>query len=157
MPYYLRPVGGGFMGAGCQLCPKGARTLKVVEPGVTIDGWPRPDKSFSPALGLSGFVCNGQVVANRDRGYLATLYGCFRDTSRYSLAASESAVGVRWRIRSVIADEKCELPGREGPCESALVRLKDGRRMAQDRRACEPQRASARRADQVGRQHVVLH
>jgi hypothetical protein len=34
---------------------------------------------------------------------------------------------MRWTIRTVIADEKCDLPGREGPCESALCRLKDGR------------------------------
>jgi len=127
MPYYLRPTGSGAMGAPCQLCPKGQRTLEVVKPGVVIEGWPRPDKSFAPQLGLSGFVSNGQIVAIKDKSYVATLYGYFRETSRYSLVASESSDGVRWRIRSVIADEKCELPGGEGPCESALARLKDGR------------------------------
>jgi len=127
MPYYLRPAGGGAMGAPYQRCPKGQRTLEVVKPGVVIEGWPRPDKSFAPELGLSGFVSNGQIVSLDDESYLATLYGYFRETSRYSLVASVSSDGVRWRIRSVIADEKCELPGREGPCESAIARLKDGR------------------------------
>jgi hypothetical protein len=55
------------------------------------------------------------------------LYGYFRDTNRYSLVAAESPDGVRWKIRAVIADERCELPDREGPCESAVCRLKDGR------------------------------
>jgi len=127
MPYYLRPAGKGVMQSPYQLCPKAERALKVVKPGVTIEGWPRPDKSFEPKLGLSGFVCNGQIVLLKDKSYLATLYGYFRDTSRYSLVASESPDGVRWKVRTVIADEKCELPGREGPCESALTRLKDGR------------------------------
>ena len=127
MPYYLRPMGDGVMGAPYQLCPKGSRKLKVIKPGITIEGWPRSDKSLDPRLGLSGFVCNGQVVPLKEKGYLATLYGHFRDTNRYSLVASESLDGVRWKIRSVVADEKCELSGREGPCESAMCRLKDGR------------------------------
>ena len=127
MPYYLRPTDSGAMGAPCQVCPKGERILRVVKPGVTIEGWPRPDKSFAPQLGLSGFVCNGQVVSLKDGHYLATLYGHFRDTNRYSLVASESSDGMHWKIRSVMADERCELPGREGPCESAVCRLKDGR------------------------------
>ena len=44
-------------------------------------------------------------------GYLATLYGYFRGAERYALVAAESADGVNWKIRSVIADEKCKLPG----------------------------------------------
>ncbi len=127
MPYYLRPLEDGGMGAPYQLCARGQRTLRVVQPGVTIEGWPRPDKSLSPQLGISGFVCNGQTVPLKAGGYLATLYGYFRDTNRYSLVASESPDGLQWKIRAVIADERCELPGREGPCESAVCRLKDGR------------------------------
>jgi len=127
MPYYLRPVGSGVMGALYEICPKGRRSLEVVKPGITIEGWPRPDQSFAPKLGLSGFVCNGQIVPLKEKGYLATLYGHFRGTKRYSLVASESPDGVRWKIRTVIADENCELPGGEGPCESAICRLKDGR------------------------------
>jgi hypothetical protein len=127
MPYYLRPLEQGGMTAPYQLCPRGEQTLRVVQPGVTIEGWPRPDKSFAAQLGISGFVCNGQTASLKAGGYLATLYGYFRDTNRYSLVASESSDGLRWKIRSVIADERCELPGREGPCESAVCRLKDGR------------------------------
>ncbi len=127
MPYYLRPTGDRAMGAPYQRCLKGQRTLTVVKPGIVIEGWPRPDKSFAPELGLSGFVSNGQIVSLKDKSYLATLYGYFRETNRYSLVASVSQDAVRWRIRTVIADGECELPGREGPCESALARLKDGR------------------------------
>ena len=127
MPYYLRPLEKGGMGSPYQLCSRGQRTLRAVQPGVTIEGWPRPDKSLAPQLGISGFVCNGQTVPLKAGGYLATLYGYFRDTNRYSLVASESPDGFRWKIRAVIADERCELPGREGPCESAVCRLKDGR------------------------------
>lgn len=127
MPYYLRPLGEGVMGAPYQLCTPGRQELKAEGPGITISGWPRPDRSFDPKLGLSGFVCNGQVVPLKAGGYLATLYGYFAGTTRYSLVASESSDGVSWKIRSVVADEKCELEGKEGPCESALCRLADGR------------------------------
>lgn len=127
MPYYLRPLGEGVMGTPYQLCAPGNQELRAVRPGITIGGWPRPDRSFDPKLGLSGFVCNGQVVPLKAGGHLATLYGHFAGTSRYSLVASESPDGVSWKIRAVIADENCELEGKEGPCESALCRLADGR------------------------------
>lgn len=127
MPYYLRPLGDGVMGSPYQRCSPGTQELKVVRPGITIGGWPRLDRSFDPKLGLSGFVCNGQVVPLKGGGYLATLYGHFADTARYSLVASESPDGVSWKIRAVIADEHCALAGKEGPCESALGRLADGR------------------------------
>lgn len=129
MPYYLWPLGDRMMGAPYQLCPKGSRDLKTIRPGITVSGWPRPDRSFAPELGMSGFVCNGQVVSLRDGGYLATLYGHFDGATRYSLVASESADGINWKIRSVVADDSCELKGDQGPCESAICRLADGRLM----------------------------
>jgi hypothetical protein len=128
LPYYLNPRDGG-MGAPYQLCPKGKHELKVVKEGVTVTGWPRPDQSFAPQLGLSGFVFNGQTVELKGGGYLATLYGNFKDTKRYSLVSAESRDGVHWKIRSTIADEHCKLKGAEGPCEAALCRLKAGRLM----------------------------
>jgi hypothetical protein len=129
LPYYLKPRDGGGMGAPYQSCPKGKQELRVVPDGVSVTGWPRPDQSFAPKLGLSGFVFNGQTVELKGGGYLATLYGNFKGTKRYSLVAAESADGVHWKIRATIADENCKLKGAEGPCEAAVCRLKDGRLM----------------------------
>jgi len=129
LPYYLYPKGEGVLGADCQLCPKGKRELKVIKDGVTVSGWPRRDRSFEPKLGLSGFVFNGQTVRITGGGYLTTLYGYFEGAARYNLMAAESQEGRAWKIRSVIADENCKLAGAEGPCESAICRMKDGRLM----------------------------
>ena len=128
LPYYLKPRPKGAMGAPYQLVPKDKREGNVVAEGVQVKNWPRPDKSFSPQLGLSGFVFNGNTTETKG-GYLAMLYGYFQDTNRYSLVAAESKDGVGWNIRSIVADENCPLPGTEGPCESATCRLKDGRLM----------------------------
>ena len=126
LPYYLRPKGKGVFVAPYEICPKGERRIRLVADGVRVGGWPRPDRSPAPHLGIAGFVFNGQTVRLAG-GYLATLYGHFQGAKRYALVAAESADGVNWKIRSAIADEKCKLPGREGPCESAIARLKDGR------------------------------
>ncbi|HJT75857.1 MAG TPA: sialidase family protein [Gemmataceae bacterium] len=127
LPYYLRPRPAGGLGAAYQLAPRGKQELRAVPEGVTVTGWPRPDKSVAPNLGLAGFVFNGQVVPLREGGYLATLYGTFRGDGRYSLVAAASRDGVHWTIRSTVADANCKLKGAEGPCEAALCRLADGR------------------------------
>lgn len=127
LPYYMYPQSAGRMGAPYQICRKGAAELTTVKDGLSVSAWPRPDRSFAPELGLSGFVFNGQTVELKDGGYLATLYGYFKDTKRYSLAAAQSDDGVQWKIRSVVSDENCPLTGGEGPCEAALCRLADGR------------------------------
>jgi hypothetical protein len=129
LPYYLFPRKDG-MGAACQVVAKGKQRAEVVEDGVTVAGWPRPDKTFEPKLGMSGFVFNGQTVELKGGGHLATLYGYFKDTNRYSLVAAESKDGRAWKTRSIIADENCKLKGKEGPCEAALCRLRDGQLMA---------------------------
>jgi hypothetical protein len=129
LPYYLNPRRGGDMGGPYQVCPKGKQELRVVKDGVVVTGWPRSDQSFAPQLGLSGFVFNGQTVELKGGGYLATLYGYFKDTKRYSLVGAESQDGVHWKIRATIADEHCKLKGAEGPCEAAVCRLRDGRLM----------------------------
>lgn len=128
LPYYLRPQADKAIGAPHQLIAKEKRESKVVDPGVKVAGWPRPGGSFSTKLGLAGFVFNGNSVEVKD-GYLATLYGFFEGTKRYSLVAAQSEDGVNWNIRSTVAEENCELPGGEGPCEAAMCRLKDGRLM----------------------------
>ena len=96
LPYYLRRVGEGVLGAAYEVCPKGKREVRLVEPGVRVGGWPRPDRSFAPRLGLAGFVFNGQTVQLKGGGYLATLYGYFKGAKRYSLVAAESRDGINW-------------------------------------------------------------
>ncbi len=128
MPYYLRRQKDALR-APCQVGPKGKRELKRVDPGVSVTGWPRPDRSVEPKLGLAGFVFNGQTVKLKDGSYLAALYGYFQDDKRYSLVAAVSTDGVAWKVRTVVAGADCKLAGDEGPCESAFCRLKDGRIM----------------------------
>jgi len=127
LPFALFPRPGG-MGAPYTLVRKGSRDVQVVKEGVTVTGWPRPDEP-PEKTGRSGFVFNGQTVELRKGGYLATLHGLFKGSKRYSLVAAESADGVKWKVRSVIADENCKVEGSEGPCEAAMCRLKDGRLM----------------------------
>lgn len=132
LPYYLYPqadgAGGGLEGPQ-QRVRRGVDAVEAVEDRVTVTGWPRPPGSLDPNLGLGGFVFNGQTVRLNDGGYLATLYGYFEGDKRYSLVAAVSEDGVHWKVRSTVADDKCKLPGTEGPCEAALCRLKDGRLM----------------------------
>jgi hypothetical protein len=126
LPYYLYPRKDG-LGAPYQRVPRGKRELQTHKDGILVTDWPRPDRSFAPQLGLAGFVFNGQTVSLKNGSFLGTLYGYFKDTKRYSLVAAQSKDGVRWTIRSIVADDRCALPGGEGPCEAALCRLKDGR------------------------------
>lgn len=128
LPYLLRPRADG-MGAPYNLFPANRKDFINVASGVEVTGWPRPVGTFKPSeLGLSGFVFTGQTVNLQDDGFLATLSGGFLGTKRSSLVAAESSDGVRWAIRSVVDDETCALLG-NGPSESALCRLPDGRLM----------------------------
>lgn len=140
LPFYLFPVPGTDDSTGaCSIVRQGRSACDMLDPGVTVTGWPRPRGSLGSLPrgtakpgkkdATDGFGFNGQSVELRDGDSLAMLYGYFQGTKRYSLAAAESEDGRRWKIRSVIADEKCTLPGTEGPCESAVCRLKDGRLM----------------------------
>lgn len=128
LPYYLRPRGDGAIGAPCNLIsPQGELSFRPS--GVTVAGWPRPVGLTSAEIGTAGFVFNGQVVRGQAGEYLTTLYGHFAGEERYSLVMAESADGFQWRIRAVIAGADCPLEGGEGPCESAICRLADGRLM----------------------------
>ena len=51
-PFNLYPRPGG-MGDPYQVVSgrKGNREVRLVKEGVTVTGWPRPDKSFNPKLG----------------------------------------------------------------------------------------------------------
>jgi len=134
LPYYLRRLDGGTVGSPCYvLSPNGEPSYRAS--GVTVEGWPRlPHREncaglTSPIAGAASFVFNGQTVRSEAGEFLTTLYGLFEGDRRYSLVLAESGDGFTWRIRSVIAGADCPLEGNEGPCESALCRLKDGRLM----------------------------
>ncbi len=129
LPYYLKPLPDGSLGAPYQLCPKRKQELRLVKEGVSVSGLPKPDRSVAPDLGLAGFVFNGQTVKLKNGNYLANLYGYFKDEERYSLLAAESADGVKWTWKATVAGKDCPLDGKEGPCESAVCRLADGRLM----------------------------
>lgn len=128
IPYYLRPRAGGTIGAPCNvISPKGQLTMRTS--GVTVGNWPKPSKSMGADLATAGFVFNGQVLRGRKDEYLTTLYGHFEGEKRYSLVFAESPDGFQWSIRAVVSGADCALAGGEGPCESAICRLKDGRLM----------------------------
>lgn len=134
LPYYLRPRAAGAIGAPCNVITPGPQAgwhaqVTMRPSGVTVAGWPRPPAVLDPHLGTAGFVFNGQVVRGQGGEYLATLYGNFEGEQRYTLALAESADGFDWRIRSIVAGADCALAGKDGPCESALCRLEDGRLM----------------------------
>lgn len=130
-PFNLFPRPGGI-GGTYQIVSgtAGNREVRIIKDELLVTGWPRPDQSFNEKLGLSGFGFNGQTLKTRDNTYLATLYGHFQGESRYSLVLVESTDGIRWVYRSTVAPSTCALQGGEGPCESAICRLKDGRLMA---------------------------
>lgn len=134
LPYYMRPRAGGAIGAPCNVIAPGPQAgwhaqVTMRPSGVTVSGWPRPPTNLDTHLGIASFVFNGEVVRGRGGEYLTTLYGNFAGEKRYTLVLAESADGFDWRIRSIIAGADCALPGKEGPCESALCRLEDGRLM----------------------------
>jgi hypothetical protein len=135
LPYYLRFQSEGMLTGSYQLMRRGEKKWQPARAGLEVAGWPRKVGSLDAELGgakpewkLGSFVFNGQaVLATDNKSHLATLYGRFAGTKRYSLVAAESADALKWKVRSVIADETCKLEGGEGPCESALIRLKDDR------------------------------
>jgi hypothetical protein len=135
LPYYLRFQSEKMLAGPYQVMRRGETKWRLVRAGLEVAGWPRKVGPLDVELGgakpewkLGGFVFNGQAVRAKDgKTHLTTLYGRFSGTKRYSLVVAESADALKWEVRSVIADETCKLKGDEGPCESALVRLKDDR------------------------------
>ncbi len=112
-----------------------------------VTGLPRPigrDPFNPPAdvaavvkLGRAELSFNGTPLAVRDGSFLTIVYGIFGHAKRYSTLVAESKDGLKWHIRSTVADENCKLPGIEGPCEACLCRLPDGRLMCVFRRGWE--------------------
>jgi hypothetical protein len=134
LPYCLFPQGEGAIGAGYMFCRDGKSELVQMKEPLTISGWPRPLDRFGarygrPDLNLAGFVFNGQCIPLNDGRHIATLYGHFQGTKRFALVAAASKDGRTWEYLSTVADETCKLHGKEGPCEAAICRLKDGRLM----------------------------
>jgi hypothetical protein len=156
LPSRLYPRRDGMSGPN-NIIPNGKHA--IIPPSnrdsITVTGWPRPRfvRADAAALGQDGFGFDGTPVRLKDGKFLVTLYGTFQpevkknfryresggewafvsddgqDYLRYSVVVAESDDGYHWKIRSVVADEKCKLPGNEGPCEATLCRLKDGRLM----------------------------
>lgn len=129
LPTVFFPRDDGIVSPYSHRVPSGRQELSLSEADVTVKGWPRLGRSMAPELGLAGFYMTGQTVALPDGGYLATLFGYFREEQLSSLVAADSWDGLHWQFRSIIADARSGLSGREGPDESALCRLKDGRLM----------------------------
>jgi len=128
LPFNFYPDGEAMRGWHQTVSGKlGEQRVTFIDKSVTVSGWPRPDRSFNEKLGLSGFGFNGHGLVGNNGEYLATMYGYFKGDSRYSLVMVESSDGLAWKYRSLIAGADCSLGGREGPCESQTVRLKDGR------------------------------
>lgn len=127
LPYYLRPRPEGLVGTARRFEPRG-RKSELLTDQVVITGLPKPDQSLAPKFGLAGFVINGQVVTSRDGKFLTTLYGYFIGDKRFSLLLVESTDGLAWKYRTTIAGPECKLEG-QGPSESAMCRMKDGRLM----------------------------
>lgn len=126
--FYLARQSDGLVGY-CQRFVQGKEEVEWIKDGMQVTGWPGPDGDNMIRHGMAGFVFNGQTVALKEGGWLATLYGHFRDAQRYALVTAASTDGRHWKVRSIVADEHCKLRGAEGPCEAALCRLKDGRLM----------------------------
>ncbi len=130
LPFNLYPDGTAMRGWHQIVSgTKGASKVTFTDKSLTVSGWPKPDRSFNEKLGLSGFGFNGHGLAGESGEYLATMYGYFKDERRYSLVMVESADGLVWKFRSLIAGSDCPLAGGEGPCESQTIRLMDGRLM----------------------------
>jgi hypothetical protein len=127
LPYDLRPRSGG-MGAPYNLFLAERRTFQYVATGVIVTGWPRPDRPKIAGLDVSGFSFNGQTLRSTDGCYLATLYGTFANDDSCSIVLAESTDGVHWTVQSVVADgQNWRSRRKEGPSESAICRLQDGR------------------------------
>lgn len=128
LPYFLRRRPEG-LGAPYNRIPAGTRTLEYEATGVRVTGLPGPDRSYKPGLDTAGLVFNGQTLQLQDGSYLATIYGGLAASPGSSLFTVKSTDGVNWMVDTLIADTSCNLPGKEGPGESAILRLKDGRIM----------------------------
>jgi hypothetical protein len=128
LPYVLRHRAEG-LGAPYNRIPAGTRTIDYEATGVLVTGLLGPDRSYKPGLDTAGFVFNGQTLQLGDGSYLATIYGGLADLPGSRIFTVKSTNGVSWAVDALIADVTCNIPGNEGPGESAILRLRDGRIM----------------------------
>jgi hypothetical protein len=149
LPYRLYPYKDGVSGP-CQLVPAGKREVRHLHDRttITVTDWPRllAASEDQKKEGQAGFTIDGQVIqVDKGKKYLVTIDGYFRQTDKpfrwsktvdgtqevkTSVVAAESEDGYHWKIRSVIADDRCKLRGYEGPNEATLCRLSDNRLMS---------------------------
>jgi hypothetical protein len=132
LPYFLLHRSDG-VGNTYQVIPRGTREIRAEPEGLVVTGWPRNDKRDPKHPEMSGFQFNGDAIPLRDGSFLATLEGTFEGDSRCSLLAARSADGVKWQVLSTVADHQTlarDGIADDGPSESSICRLKDGRIMA---------------------------
>ena len=127
LPFDLRPLSDGSHGAPHNVIPRGERVVSYQARKVKVTGFPRPIGEKSSEIGSSALAFDGQVITSRDGAYLTTLYGRFAGDKRESTVLAESRNGLEWRFRSVIGAADYDVPGTDGPSETALCRLRDGR------------------------------
>lgn len=110
LPFNLRALPDGDLQGDYEVVPRGNRQIRSVRNGLTVSKWPRPpgwgpnpSEQDQRAKGLSSWVFYGQSVRLREGGYLATMYGTFQGDNTASDVLVESADGVHWKFRSIIA------------------------------------------------------
>jgi hypothetical protein len=129
LPFNLIRKDDGSIGSPFPVISPLKETIQEAQGEITVGGWPRPLPDHDGKRGMSPFGFNRQAMQISDGTYLATIYGRFKGTKRLTLLLAESRDAKQWKIRGIIADDQCKLPGREGPNEAAICRLKDGRLM----------------------------
>ena len=127
--YRLSHMQGKGYGAPHNVVPRNKREVRYQARKATVIGFPYPDLSKSPENRLSGFSFDGQIIESDDGAYLTTLFGQFEGQKRACNVLARSRNGLDWEVVSVIAPADCDLLGKNGPTETALLRLKDGRLM----------------------------
>ena len=145
LPHHLYKFPGGCKGPITIINSQGG--MRRVEGGVEVTGLPRPTgrDPFNPPADVAAAAKLGRADSTstacrwraRDGSFLTIVYGIFDGAKRFSTLVAQSQDGLKWHIRSTVADEHCKLSGVEGPCEACLCRLSDGRLMCVFRRGWE--------------------
>lgn len=127
LPYHMIALPEG-MGGAYKVIRQRTHEVETHDAGVIVTGWARGCGTRG-STHFTNFSFHGQSLRARDGRYLATLYGCYEGTTKNTVVLAESTDGLRWRVISTVAPDTYEHACADGPSESALVRLADGRLM----------------------------
>ncbi len=130
LPFSLTVHQDGTVGSPYPLVSPETGDVRLGPGELTVIGWPRALEVQKEHPEMSALRINRQAIPVPTGGYAGTAYGRFRGDTRVSLMCIRSTDGLHWTIAGEIADSGCKLPGREGPNEAAICRLKDGRLMS---------------------------